>query len=188
MAGELTPEALRAWEMACMQFFLHKEVKDIEMVKKVILGMQELDYMTEVRRYWLPSGWADTVHWKMLVSTQGQRPFHEWAVDVQGQNTLLRGTTSHLADANILYHLEVHMNAELAADYHTEQISENNLCKWVEKVWLLDEKCLCYLTRQREALFSDACQMLITHESLPDVIRHSSAQSNANPLNPMFIH
>ncbi|KAG1786930.1 uncharacterized protein HD556DRAFT_1247607, partial [Suillus plorans] len=170
-AGELTPEALRSWELGCTQFFLHKEVKEGEMVKKVAWGMQDpvmqdwysnnqvhldkltfKDYMAEVRSYWLPSGWADTVRRKMLSSTQGQRPFHEWASEFQSRNTLLRGTTSHLADANILYHLESHMNPELAADYQAEQISETDLRKWIEKVRLLDERRLRYLVRQRDAV------------------------------------
>lgn len=78
--GELTPEALRSWEMGCTQFFLHKEVKEEEMVRKVAWGMQgaviqdwymndreRIDkltfakYMAEVRNYWLPSSWSDLV-------------------------------------------------------------------------------------------------------------------------------
>ncbi|KAG0708042.1 hypothetical protein DFH29DRAFT_791206, partial [Suillus ampliporus] len=170
-AGELTPEALRSWEMGCTQFFLHKGVKDDEMVKKVAWGMQEAviqdwyindreridkltfaEYMAEVRDYWLPSGWSDIVRRKMLSSTQGQRPFNEWAVDIQSQNTLLRGTTSHLAEDNIRYHLESHMNSELAADYHAENVTETELRKWIEKVRLLDERRMRYLVRQREAV------------------------------------
>lgn len=170
-AGQITPEVLRAWENGCTQFFLHKEVKDDKKVKKVAWGMQDpivkdwylndqakldaltfAEYMKEVRMYWLPTDWADTVRRKMLASIQGQRPFSEWAVDVQSQNTLLRGTTSHLDDKNLLYHLEAHMNNDLAANYHAEGISEPVLCKWVEKVRLLDEKRLHYVARQKEAV------------------------------------
>ncbi|KAG2341963.1 hypothetical protein BDR05DRAFT_1029194, partial [Suillus weaverae] len=110
------------------------------------------EYMAEVCTVWLPIGWADTVQRKMLASMQGQRAFSEWAIDVQSQNTLFRGTTSHLADINILYHLESHMNVDLAADYHAENIVEEDLWKWIEKVWILDEKRLCYLARQKEAV------------------------------------
>ncbi|KAG1785106.1 uncharacterized protein HD556DRAFT_1451069 [Suillus plorans] len=170
-AGELTPEVLCTWEMGCTQFFLHKEVKDVEMVKKVAWGMQEpvmqdwysnnqarldaltfKDYMAEVCSYWLPSGWADSVRRKMLASMQGQQPFHEWAVNFQGQNTLLRGTLSHLKDDSILYHLEAHMNSDLAADYQAENITETKLCKWIEKVWLLDERCLRYVVQQKDTM------------------------------------
>jgi predicted aspartyl protease len=165
--GEVTHEALRSWEMGCSQFFMHKSIPEEDMVKKIAWGMQdpqiqdwyltnqdEIDamtfkeYMAEVRNMWLPVGWADIVRRKMLASTQGQRPFSEWAIEVQSQNTLLRGTTLHLP----LYHLESHMNAELAADYHTENVVEEDLRKWIEKVRLLDEKRLCYLARQKEAV------------------------------------
>ncbi|KIK36858.1 hypothetical protein CY34DRAFT_93677, partial [Suillus luteus UH-Slu-Lm8-n1] len=171
--GEVTPEALRSWEMGCTQFFMHKDVAENEMVKKVAWGMQdpriqdwylvnrkEIDeltfdeYMAEVRRVWLPTGWADTVRRKMLASTQGQRSFMEWAIDVQSQNTILRGTPSHLADANILYHLEAHLNADLAADYQAENIVEDDLKTWLDKVRVLDEKRLCYLVRQKDAVDS----------------------------------
>ncbi|KAG2752641.1 hypothetical protein P692DRAFT_20724843 [Suillus brevipes Sb2] len=113
-AGELTPEVLKTFEMGCTQFFLHKDVKADEMVKKVAWGMQEpviqdwyvtnreridkltfAEYMSEVRDYWLPSGWSDIVRRKMLASTQGQRAFNEWAVDVQRQNSTL-----HLVNMN----------------------------------------------------------------------------------------
>ncbi|KAG1804740.1 uncharacterized protein HD556DRAFT_1226393, partial [Suillus plorans] len=170
-AGQITPEALRAWEMGCMQFFLHKEVKDDEKVKKVAWGMQDpivqdwylnnqeefdalsfKDYLGEVRDYWLPTDWSDSVRRKMLASVQGQRPFSEWAVDIQSQNTLLRDTASHLDDVNLLYHLESHMNPELAGDYYAENIAETELRKWIEKVRLLDEKRLRYLARQKEAV------------------------------------
>ncbi|KAG2138055.1 uncharacterized protein EDB93DRAFT_726219 [Suillus bovinus] len=169
--GEVTPEALRSWEMGCAQFFMHKNVPEEDMVKKVAWGMQdpriqdwylmnqeEIDamsfkkYMAEVRNIWLPLGWADTVRRKMLASTQGQRPFSEWAIDVQSQTILLRGTASHLPDINILYHLESHMNAELAVDYHAENVEEGDLRKWIEKIRILDEKRLRYLARQKEAV------------------------------------
>ncbi|KAG1810476.1 uncharacterized protein HD556DRAFT_1223852, partial [Suillus plorans] len=170
-AGQITPEVLRSWEMGCMQFFLHKEVQEVEKVKKIAWGMQDpivqdwylnnqeefdaltfREFVTHIHEYWLPTNWADTVRRKMLSSVQGQRPFSEWAVDIQSQNTLLRDTASHLDDVNLLYHLESHMNSDLAADYYAENIAEEDIRRWIEKVRLLDEKRLRYLTRQKDAV------------------------------------
>ncbi|KAG2364666.1 hypothetical protein BDR07DRAFT_1482290 [Suillus spraguei] len=111
------------------------------MVKKVAWGMQE-----PVIQDWYSNNQArlDALFFKNYME--------EWAVDIQGRNTLLRGTPSHLADANILYHLEAHMNLDLAADYNAEHITEPDLRKWIEKVRMLDEKRLCYIARQREAV------------------------------------
>ncbi|KAG1789418.1 uncharacterized protein HD556DRAFT_1447033 [Suillus plorans] len=169
-AGEISPEVFRAWEMGCRQFFMHKEIPEGEMVKKVAWGMQEpiiqdwylndqdrfnklsfADYIKEVHAYWLPADWADSVRQKMLSSTQGQKPFNEWAVEVQSKNTLLRDSTLHLNDTNLKYHLESHMHPDLAAEYRTEQITETNLRKWIEKVRLLDEKRLRHLAKHKEA-------------------------------------
>jgi hypothetical protein len=113
--GQIMPEVLRAREMGCKLFFFHKEIQDEEKVKKVAWGMQDSivqdwyqnnqevfdamtfkNFMSEVRTYWLPTDWSDTVRRRMLASVQGQRPFGEWAIDIQSQNTLLRGTPSHL--------------------------------------------------------------------------------------------
>ncbi|KAG2078260.1 hypothetical protein BDR04DRAFT_1088024 [Suillus decipiens] len=169
--GEITPEALLSWEMACMQFFIHKDVPEDERVKKVARGMQdpriqnwyltnkeEIDalsfreYMIEIRSTWLPLGWEGILRRKMLSSTQGQCPFQQWAIDVQRQNILLRGTPSHLADINILFHLESRMNVDLAADYDAGNIAKDDLHKWIKSVCILEKKHLRYLARQKEAV------------------------------------
>lgn len=169
-AGEISPEVFRAWEMGCRQFFMHKEIPENEMVKKVAWGMQEpiiqdwylndqdrfnklsfAAYIKEVRDYWLPADWKDTVRQKMLSSTQGQRPFLEWAVEIQLKNTLLRDTDSHFSDTNLKYHLESHMNPHLAADYRDERITEMDLHKWIDKVKLLNNKRLHTVAQQKEA-------------------------------------
>jgi hypothetical protein len=169
--GDVSPEALRAWEMGCRQFFMHKSVDAAEQVAKVAWGLQDpriqdwylndqdrinklsfADYLAEVRSYWLSSDWADIVRQRMLSSTQGSKPFNEWAVQVQSQNTLLRGSTSHLDDTNLRYHLESHMHADLAADYREMKVTETDLRKWIEIVRLLDERRLREATRQKEAV------------------------------------
>ncbi|KAG1868723.1 hypothetical protein C8R48DRAFT_771505 [Suillus tomentosus] len=117
ITGQIMPEALQGWEMSCMQFFLHKEVKDDEKVKKVAWGMQDTiiqdwylnnqeeleelsfrEFIAVVHNYWLPTDWADAVHRKILASVQGSHSFSEWAIDIQSQNTLLHDTISHLSD------------------------------------------------------------------------------------------
>lgn len=111
-----------------------------------------MDYLVEVHNYWLPTDWSDSVYCKMLASVQGQHPFNKWVVDIQSQNTLLRDTTLHLSDINLLYHLKSDVNSELAADYYMEGITKIELRQWIEKVWLLDKKHLCYLARQKDAV------------------------------------
>ncbi|KIK36119.1 hypothetical protein CY34DRAFT_95004, partial [Suillus luteus UH-Slu-Lm8-n1] len=169
-AGEISPEVFRAWEMCCRQFFMHKEVPENEMVKKVAWGMQEpiiqdwylndqdrfnslsfADYIKEVRDYWLPSDWENTVRQNMLSSTQGQRSFIEWAVEIQSKNTLLRDTESYFTDVYLKYHLESHMNPTLRAEYRDECITETDLHKWIDKVKVLDRKRMRNVVQTKEA-------------------------------------
>lgn len=171
-AGDLTPEVLRAWEMGCRHFFRQKEVAEKAQVGRVAWNLQDLriqdwyindrdrlnalsfaEFMQEVRSCWLPSDWVAMVRQKMLASTQGEKPFHVWAAEIQSQNALLRGYPSHLSDEKLYYHLESHMHVDLFADYRLANIvAEKDLRKWIEKVRLLDEKRLRYAARQKEAI------------------------------------
>ena len=40
-AGDITPEALRAWEMDCLQFFRQKGLAEEEQVGKVAWNLQD---------------------------------------------------------------------------------------------------------------------------------------------------
>ena len=171
-AGEITPEALHAWEMGCLQFFRQKEIAAKDQVGRVAWNLQDprvqdwyvndserlnaltfAAFMLEVRSYWLPSDWATMVRQKLLSSTQGDKAFHVWAAEVQSQNVLLRGNASHLSDDNLHYHLESHMNVDLIADYRSANVeAEQDLRKWIEKVRHLDEKRLHDVARQKEAV------------------------------------
>ena len=161
-AGDITPEALRAWEMGCYQFFWQKEVVEKEQVKKVAWNLQDprvqdwysndcerlnaltfSAFMKEVQSYWLCSDWATIVRQRLLLSTQGDKPFHVWAAETQSQNDLLRGDPSHLSDEAIRYHLESHMHPDLMADYRSVKVDkEEDLRTWIDRVRSLDEKRL----------------------------------------------
>ncbi|KAG1801985.1 uncharacterized protein BJ212DRAFT_1487467 [Suillus subaureus] len=151
--GDITPEILCTWEMGCHQYFKHKNIPNKEQVGKVAWGMLEpsvqewylndqehldaltfREYMAEVRAYWLPSDWADITWQKLLSSTQGNKPFNEWAVEVQGLNALLHDTPSYLTELNLCYHLEAHMHTDLRTKYHSEDIlAINEFHPWLKK-------------------------------------------------------
>ncbi|KAF9236821.1 hypothetical protein BU15DRAFT_49524 [Melanogaster broomeanus] len=195
--GDLTPEALRAWEMGCRQYFLHRSVEAADQVAKVAWNLQDprmrdwylndtetFDALTfkafvdAVRSTWLPSDWAVTARQKMLASTQGNKHFNEWAIEVESQNALLRGTASHLNDAALKYHLEAHMHPDLALEYRSADISaEEALRPWIEKVRLLDEKRSRDVARQREAV-----EKAIKANHAPSADRRSAFASSSKPL------
>ncbi|KAG1760618.1 hypothetical protein EDD22DRAFT_900292 [Suillus occidentalis] len=138
--GEISPEVLLAWEMGCRQFLMHKNVPETEMVRKTWYLDDHDQYMKEVRSYWLPSNWDIT------------KPFNEWAFEMLSKNNLLQDTPSHLTDTNLRYYLEARMHPDLADKYFAERITETDLCKWIEKVGLLDDKRLYDIERYKELL------------------------------------
>lgn len=171
-AGELTPEVVRAWDMACQNYFTHKEVAEDVQVKKVAWGMLDprlqdwymtnraaldamsfADYMKDFRTNWLDSDWAAQVRKKLLSSAQGTRPFTEWAAELQSTNALLTGETCYFSKTLMRNQLEANMNDDLSADCRHEGVhDEADLKKWMEKVKRLDDKRLRTAARQKEAI------------------------------------
>ena len=171
-AGEVTPEQLQKWELGCRQYFFHKDVEADNQVKRVAWGLLDPriqqwyaieaerlngldfgDFMVELRSYWLPSDWASDLRLKMLSSRQGTRPFLEWVVDVQTQNSLLVGDEAHLSEAGLRYHLEANMNKDLAVEYRSSDAKNAaTLRLWIEKVKKLDEKRMRDARQLREQI------------------------------------
>ncbi|KAF9219916.1 hypothetical protein BS17DRAFT_769643 [Gyrodon lividus] len=169
--GNLTPEALRSWEMGCKQYFLHRSVAAAEQVHKVawnlhdtqiqdwyinnnerLNGLSFADFIAKVHDCWLPSNWAALTRQKMLSPIQGSCPFYEWVVEIQSQNSILCNMPSHLMEAAVKYHLEAHMHHDLALDYcSTEIAGEESLHRWVEKVRLRE------IAKQKEAVDAALC-------------------------------
>ncbi|KAL4078737.1 hypothetical protein V8B97DRAFT_2021108 [Scleroderma yunnanense] len=146
MAGKITPEALQAWDMGCLQFFWQKEITKKDQVSKVTWNLQDIhvcDWYNHDCDCLNSLTFEDFMKEKMLALTQGDRPFHVWAIVVQSQNVLLQGDKSHLSNDSLCYHLESHMHIDLIADYHSANITaEKDLHKWIKKVRLLDKKHL----------------------------------------------
>ncbi|KAF9225579.1 hypothetical protein BS17DRAFT_878973 [Gyrodon lividus] len=126
--GNITPEALRSWEMGCKQYFLHRSIDSTEQVQKIAWNLQDPHiqdwYINDYDR-------IDKLTFSAFIGSPillGNKAFSEWAIDVRTQNTILHGTTSHLTDASLKYHLEAHMHPDLTCKYRaTEYSTEDGL-------------------------------------------------------------
>ncbi|KAG0692646.1 hypothetical protein DFH29DRAFT_817297 [Suillus ampliporus] len=136
MPGELTPEVACAWDMACQNYFTHKEVPANVQVKKVAWGMLDPCMQDcELQATWLDSDWAAQVRKKLLCSTQGTHAFVEWAAELQSVNALLTNKMSYLNKTSMRHQLEANMNDDLATDCRHEGVNdEQDLKRWMEKV------------------------------------------------------
>ena len=171
-AGIITPETARAWERACRQFFLQKNVPEGDQVKRVAWGMhdprlqdwylteqEEIDklsfaeYMSQLREKWLEADWQSKVRNRLLGTPQGVRNFYEWAIELQSVNALLRDDPSHLSLQQLRYQIEATMNDDLQADCLHENVNdEEDFHAWLQLVKRLDERLQKTCSHQQEVL------------------------------------
>ncbi|KAG1848587.1 hypothetical protein C8R48DRAFT_677239 [Suillus tomentosus] len=162
LPGELTPEVARDWDNACTTYFMHKEVNAPDQVKMIAFGMLDprlhmwylaqraildagtfADYMTALKNGWLDTHWDTRLRKKVLGSRQGTRPFYEWALELQNQNTLLYGNAAHLSDIQLRNQLEANVCNELTTAVLRARLADNlTLREWIEEVKHLDDKRL----------------------------------------------
>ncbi|KZT24899.1 hypothetical protein NEOLEDRAFT_1178974 [Neolentinus lepideus HHB14362 ss-1] len=160
-AGELTPLILCEWAEACESYCENtKDLKPEDYVRKVSYGMRDPrirdwyrvnkakinaltleKYIEEMQKRFLRADWDDTLHDKLLLSTQGDDTFYNWQIEFQSQNALLSGTTSHLDEATVRKHLKTHMNEETKDLVKRDKVKKvEDFNDWLEAVRIRDEE------------------------------------------------
>jgi len=162
LAGEITPEVARDWKNACETYFMHKEIEEKNQVKMIAFGMLDVrlhtwylaqratldagtfnEYMTALKDAWLDTHWDTKLRKKVLGSQQGVRPFYEWALELQNQNTLLYDNPAHLDDTQLRNQLEANLCDELTTPVLRAKLASTlTLKNWIEEVRHLDDKRL----------------------------------------------
>ncbi|KAI6140556.1 hypothetical protein EDD17DRAFT_1801038 [Pisolithus thermaeus] len=135
-AGDITPEALHAWELGCLNYFRQKGTAAEDQVAKVagnLLDPRIQDWYSNNGDHLMALSFAEFMTEKMLSSTQETKPFHLWAVEIESLNVLLCGSESYLSEVHLRFHLESHMNADLAAEYRMTLLAkETNFHAWLD--------------------------------------------------------
>ncbi|KIK32494.1 hypothetical protein CY34DRAFT_101398, partial [Suillus luteus UH-Slu-Lm8-n1] len=198
LAGDLTPEAARDWEDACSTYFLHKEIEDKNQVKMIASGMQDRrlhtwyltqkatlnagtfeDYMAALKKDWLEAHWETKLRKKVMGSHQNARPFYEWALEVQDQNTLLFGNDAHLDNVQLRNQLEANLCDELHTTVLRAKLAKTlTLKEWIEEVRQLDDKRLEDLATHKK--FAEDCHNKSKHTT-PSNYTSSSKPSTSRP-------
>ncbi|KIK73954.1 hypothetical protein PAXRUDRAFT_20343 [Paxillus rubicundulus Ve08.2h10] len=183
-AGEITPDALRTREMGCKQYFRIKTVDEANHVPFVAWNLQDpciqdwysndaerlnkLDFnefVAEVRKVWLPSDWDATLRQKMLSNMQGLRTFHDWSVEVESQNAMLRGTKSHLDENTLMYRVSGHGD-------------KDDFRKWLGCIRMLDDERQLDIKLHNQAI-EDALRQAGRTFSARVTSQSTTASSNA---------
>ncbi|KAG1897422.1 uncharacterized protein F5891DRAFT_1191864 [Suillus fuscotomentosus] len=162
LAGELTPEVVCDWDNTCTTYFMHKDIEAADQVKMIAFGMLDArlhtwylaqraildagtfnEYMTALKSAWLEKHWDIKLRRKVLGSQQGNHPFYEWVLELQNQNALLYGGTSHLDNDQLWNQLEANICNELTIPVLRANLADDlTLREWIEEIKHLDDKRL----------------------------------------------
>jgi hypothetical protein len=96
--------------------------------------------MTKFKSVYLSKAWEEITQIELLQLSQGNDSFWDFSVRVEGNNSILTGTTSHLSKIQIHHLIESGMNLKLTLHCHLEKIITNGmLAMWLEEVMCIDE-------------------------------------------------
>ena len=159
--GTITPELLYRWERSCKEFFRVKNVSKTKQVESVIWQLKDLRiahwaevnemalidldfaaFMEKLRGEALEKDWDRKIRLAMLASKQGERPFHEWAYELQNRNALLRGRPCHFNDAALrqMFRNNMDPHLELRSRLIMSHSPDLTIRGWIEKVKVKGEK------------------------------------------------
>ena len=158
-SGKITPEIFFRWERSCIEYFRVKKIEEEKKVESILSRLQDvrivdwavanetllktLDFATFTEKFRgqvLEKDWDRKIKLSILASKQGERPFEEWANEIQSRNALLRGRKCHFGEAALRETLENNMDSELETRMMKTLVAEDvSLREWVEAVRVEDE-------------------------------------------------
>jgi hypothetical protein len=159
LAGDITPEVMRSFELACLGYFDNKDVEDNKQVRKILSCIQDpriidwigterdrlltlsfAQFMAEFRARYLDKHWEELTRRELLGMSQNNDTFWNFAIRAQAKNSLLKNTASYLDDANLRHQLEAGMNERLAKKCISEKVNTIvDLREWMMEVKNLDD-------------------------------------------------
>jgi len=164
--GDISPTVMRQFEHGCRNYFVHKKIIADDQVALIIGGIQDnrvgdwisgdrdrlialsFDaFMVEFRDNYLAEDWEEDTLREVLSMTQGNGSFWDFAVAIQNKNSLLRETSSHLADDKLRHQINAGMEVRLSKKVSSEKVNKViGFRKWLGEV----KRCDDVLRAERE--------------------------------------
>jgi hypothetical protein len=141
--GDISPDVMRKFEHACLNYFDHKEIAAEKQVHKILSSFKDsrisdwianererllelsfAEFMNEVRNGYLDRDWEDSTCHELLIMFQNNSSFWDYAVRVQGKNSLLVRTDSHLNDDKLCHRIKAGINDRLSKRCKAEKVNK----------------------------------------------------------------
>jgi hypothetical protein len=157
--GDISPDVMRKFEHACLNYFDHKEVVAEKQVRKILSSFKDsrisdwianerdrlltlsfAEFMAEIREGYLDRDWEDSTRRELQAMFQNNSSFRDFAVRVQGKNSLLLGTDSHLSDDKLRHRIEAGINDRLSKRCKAEKVNKViDFKEWLAEVKRVDD-------------------------------------------------
>ena len=123
----------------------------------VVTALTFDDFMTQLHAHLLKEGWRNTLQSDILSTTHGKKLFDDWQNSLGAQNSLLLGPTSHIPEQQLHNHLNTNIHSNTTMECDENKVHDEPLfALWVEKVSVIDAKCLCKVDKQKNLNLGNA--------------------------------
>ena len=160
-AGQITPLIMQSWTLACKHYKKHGGKMDAEIVSYIAEGMFKphliacyqadqaridaltLDgYLTKLSQLVLEKNWDHEVLKTILSSSQGNRIFIDWEIEIENLNTILTTSapTKALTRDQLWVQLQSNLNPDLKLNLNLKPVLTTNLAAWTFEVKECDER------------------------------------------------
>jgi hypothetical protein len=209
--GAITPLIMQLWTLACKHYKKHGGKTDAEIVSYVAEGMFEprlvawyqadqtrIDslslegYLSELSQLVLEKNWAHDILETILSTTQGNRVFIDWKIEMENLNMILATSALNkvLTKVQLKVQLQSNLHPDLRLNLSLEPILATELAAWAFEVKERDDRMRAEDARTQKLIdASSTTHTLRCSEKkdllsqLSDVLPTSSCSSSAGTSN-----
>ena len=203
MAGDISPKVLVDLTNAHNEYFIAKDVADVDQVKKILSGFKCVhirdwigcdrdrlialsykEFMAELRTNYLPTDWEEDVRNQMLgMRMEKNTKFWDWCQEMRALNIVLRGTTSYLNEGALRNQLEANLDSSLRLYCVHEKIGKITVLRdWITAVKEADEKLKDDRKRSREIFNEEAALRTAKRPALSGNSRFANSESRSTAV------
>jgi RNase H-like domain found in reverse transcriptase/Reverse transcriptase (RNA-dependent DNA polymerase)/Integrase zinc binding domain len=190
-AGRITPLIMQSWTLACKRYKKHGGKTDTEIVSYVAEGMFEprlvawyqadqsridgltLDaYLLELSQLVLERNWAHDILETILSSSQGNRVFIDWKIEMENLNAILATSAPAraLTKDQLKVQLQSNLHPDLRLNLSLEPVLATDLAAWAFEVKERDDRMRAEDARTQKLIDTSTAARAVRRSEKKDLL------------------
>ncbi|KAH9945521.1 hypothetical protein B0H21DRAFT_694142, partial [Amylocystis lapponica] len=205
LAGDLTPEVVNGWKIACERHFRKASLSEELQVSTIASRMDDPrlsvwynghrerldalpfeDFIDEVRKTYLPKDWDSNIRDEVMGARQNEKPFWDWANEVQEKAAVIANTPNALTEALLKQLIQAGVNPRLKKKMNSSRNQADLASRDIFSQWLLGVKDIDEELQEEDDRVAAAVEKIVAENKTtygvtkgkPFQPRTNSAQSN----------